>query len=85
VDLTVGITDQTNYVISIYPNPAQSILTLRVDEKIIGNFYVIIDSQGRILKRETIESTIQDIAISDFRNGLYTIQIGSSNFKFIKN
>jgi hypothetical protein len=85
VDLTAGITNQTNYVISIYPNPAQSILTLRVDEKIIGNFYVIIDSQGRILKRETIESTIQDIAISDFRNGLYTIQIGSSNFKFIKN
>lgn len=85
VDVTAGITDQTDNVISIYPNPAHSKLTLRVNEKIIGDFYVIIDSQGRILKKETIESTIQDIAISDFRNGLYTIQIGSSNFKFIKN
>ncbi len=85
VDVTAGITDQTDYVISIYPNPAQSKLTLRVNENIIGSFYVIIDSQGRILKSEAIESTIQDIAISDFRNGLYTIQIGSSNFKFIKN
>jgi hypothetical protein len=85
VDVTAGITDQTDNVISIYPNPAQSKLTLRVNEKIIGGFYAIIDSQGRILKSEAIESTTQDIVISDFRNGLYTIQIGSSNFKFIKN
>lgn len=46
---------------------------------------LVIDQQGRILKMGKINSSFEEVGISQLMNGLYSIRIGDVNIKFIKN
>ena len=76
----------TEKLISVYPNPATSFVKIAINN---NNYKIenieIIDISGRIIKQSKYENRID---ISDFRNGIYFINILMDNKliskKFIK-
>lgn len=63
--------------ISIFPNPAQSSLTIKVDKPYSKIMVEIIDEKGSIIyKKESLDSPI---TLSDSINGIYFIKLSVDN------
>ncbi len=77
-DCTPLSIDEEAFDFTIYPNPANSILNI---SGIDGATYTIIDQLGRILERGQV---IQQIDISSFENGTYTILFDKNDKTAIK-
>ena len=76
-------------LISIVPNPANSVINIRVDTSIGEGDIVIIGYLGNIVKRQRINNQSAIINIQDLPNGLYIVQVigkngKASSDKFIK-
>ena len=61
-------------VIDVYPNPAQDLVTIKVDDYQNLNM-ILSDVNGRLLYEQDIEQHITDININFLENGLYLISI----------
>jgi len=64
--------------IKVYPNPASEVVNIQFEEPVDGEIDVaILDSQGKLIKRETIESAIveKQINLQDFPAGIYYIRL----------
>lgn len=92
VTLTVidnqGISDQIQNKISIYPNPTEGTIYVKVENSLIGTDYVIFDNIGKIILKGTIQSESTVIDLDAFSNGLYLFRIENSyknTFKVMKN
>ena len=85
VEVVAGMSDQTTNSISVFPNPTQNSLSIQVSEPLIGSAFEIIDQQGRVLKTGEMQSQVQVIAISEIKQGIYTVRIAGRNLKFMKN
>lgn len=68
----IGVEENTNNTVSLYPNPASSILNIKgIEASEISNIS-LYDIMGRKLFQDAITN---QIAIDDFNDGLYFIQI----------
>jgi len=84
----VGIneTNQGN-LFSVFPNPAQSIINVKTDSKLIGSAYSIFDNKGRVVQTGKISSENTTIELSNFSSGIYMFNVGENmkqSFKVIK-
>ena len=74
--------------ILLFPNPAQSIITIRNPNSTIKSIE-LYDLEGRILRKEEVNKTDLDIELSNYQSGTYIIKIKTNNGtvfrKFIKN
>jgi hypothetical protein len=73
---------------SIYPNPAQNQIQLKVDADLIGNSYTIIDNTGRIILSDEINSENTIIELNGLSDGAYVMRINdkmNQPFRIIKN
>jgi hypothetical protein len=75
--------------VNVYPNPAQSIVTVDIPES-IHNMLLISLTGSKILSRETITSNRIDLDVSDLPKGtylllFYTKQGFAGSKKLIKN
>ena len=64
--------------IKVYPNPASEVVNIQFEEPVDGEIDVaILDSQGKLIKRETIESAMleKQINLQDFPAGIYYIRL----------
>jgi gingipain R len=62
-------------VISLFPNPANSILNLRV-KGLVGDLPVrIFDIQGRLVKETSTQGDVQTIDVSNLSSGIYIIEV----------
>lgn len=69
--------------IRIYPNPAGDVLYIDCDMKIVGMGYYFIDMTGKMVLRDTLRSTHNELDISSIADGLYSLRIGDGyNFAF---
>jgi len=66
-----SVTENERKPIKVYPNPGNGILYL--DATMKGEFYRLIDANGRIAKQGRIEDAILDL--SNFSKGLYLLSI----------
>lgn len=88
--VTVDVNDfKNNSKIEIYPNPANTFITLKVlNENLNISTATIFDIYGNLLKTIQINNQITLIDIIDLAPGLYIIRINSKinyqNFKLIK-
>lgn len=74
--------------ISIFPNPATDLITVKASNKLLGTQYFITDQHGRQMLTGKIDSETKSINISQFKNGIYLFQIEgqkSRSIKLIKN
>lgn len=64
--------------IKVFPNPASDNLNIRFEEPIDGEVVItIIDSQGRLVKTETIEATTMEkqISLQELGGGVYFLRM----------
>ncbi|HOY31027.1 MAG TPA: T9SS type A sorting domain-containing protein [Bacteroidales bacterium] len=66
--------------ISIYPNPATTMINIRLNRNTTGTFYNIKDIYGQIILTGQLMNENSEIDISGLTNGLYLISI-CENFK----
>lgn len=88
VNNNVGIneTNQGNFF-SVFPNPAQSIINVKTDSKLIGSVYSIFDNNGRVVQVGKINSENTTIELGNLSSGIYMFSIGENmkqNFRVIK-
>jgi hypothetical protein len=68
----------------LYPNPAQSQLTLLVNASEIGNTVKIFSISGQLIQEIILESTETHLDISNYSSGLYLISNGVWHNRFVK-
>lgn len=86
----VGINAQQNNTgsISLYPNPASNLITIKVAAQLIGTNYIIYDTNGKAVLTGNINATLNNLDLSKLTNGLYLLRLNDNTnqeFKLIKN
>lgn len=78
---------EVNYKFLIYPNPTSISITVEIPNSLIGEDYLILDTQGRTILSGTLQLDKSTIDVEKLPTGLYFIQITQMNnpLKFIKN
>ena len=92
VNLCTGITELTSTnPFSVYPNPVNDDLFIKVSDSYVGTSYVeIFDAIGKLIISEPVTSNIKMISMSTKAEGMYTIKLISekenpSIIKVLKN
>jgi len=87
VKTTTGdITDDTRPV-SLFPNPAQSVINVNADSKLIGSVYSIYDNTGKVVLTGKIITENTCIELGNLSRGIYMFRVGENikqTFKVIK-
>jgi hypothetical protein len=69
-----------NKNIRIFPNPANSIVTIGINNNdLIGEYITLHNSFGQQLMQDKISSVKTELNVSGLRNGLYFIKAGRNN------
>ncbi len=66
----------------LYPNPVTTNLTLQVKNEMIGSDFVVCDALGKVVLRDKILSTNQNISVINLSNGNYILRVGAMNKVF---
>lgn len=72
---------------SVFPNPAQSIINVKADNKLIGDVYTIYDNSGRVVLTGKLNSQNTTIELNNLSGGIYMFSVGGNmkqTFKVIK-
>jgi hypothetical protein len=85
---SVGINEvsQSN-LFSVFPNPAQNVINVNLDAKLVGSVFTIYDNIGKVVKSGKLNSANTTIELNDLSGGIYTFSIGENKkqtFKVIK-
>lgn len=86
--ISLGINETINdKLFSIYPNPAQSIVNVKADAKLIGTVYTIYDNTGKVVLSGTINAENTNVELGNLSVGIYLFSAGENvqqTFKVIK-
>ncbi len=84
----VGINETSrDNVFSVFPNPAQSLINIKADSKLIGEIYTIYDNTGRAVLTGKLHSQNTTIELGNLSGGIYMFSVGENmkqTFKVIK-
>jgi hypothetical protein len=78
----VGIFEQEKnaFLFSVYPNPANNLLTVNLEDAINKNLNLTIyNAIGAVMKTISIQQNQQQIDVSDLSNGFYLMELKSPN------
>ena len=85
---SVGIDEfDSSNLFSVYPNPAQSIINVKADSKLIGSAYTIFDNTGKVVLTGKLNSQNTTIELGNLSGGIYMFSVGENmkqTFKVIK-
>ena len=86
---TVGINESSSRsdIFSVFPNPAHSLINVKVDIKLLGSSYVVYDNAGKIILKGIITSEDTIIELGTLSGGIYLFSLGENlkqSFKVIK-
>lgn len=79
---TVGIEENPDVCLSmsVYPNPAQSIVQLNIENMSVDNLsYQLFDVSGQVLLTEKITGQLSPIALENMASGMYVLQVLNNN------
>jgi hypothetical protein len=71
----VSVTENTFGHWIIYPNPVKDVLSIQVDEAMIGATVELMDLNSRLIRTLGISHLINHFDIEDIPNGVYYIQM----------
>ncbi len=75
------ISNNTNQIL-IYPNPSNSFVTIQSSSEL--GAVIIYNSLGEIVLQTKIKNTQEQIDISKFSSGIYTVQVQGRRMKLVK-
>ena len=85
---SIGISeDSQSNLFSVFPNPSQSLIYVKTDNKLIGEVYTIYDNTGRVVLTGKINSHNTTIELGNLSVGIYIFSVGENMkqaFKIIK-
>ena len=88
VNNNVGINETSrDNLFSVFPNPAQSVINVKADIKLIGQVYSIYDNTGRAVLSGKLNSENTTIELGNLSGGIYMFSVGENmkqSFKVIK-
>jgi hypothetical protein len=88
VNNNVGINEFTqDNLFSVYPNPAQHVINVKVDAKLLGSIYTVYDNTGKLVLSGKINSENTVIELGNLSGGIYLFSVGENlkqTFKVIK-
>jgi hypothetical protein len=88
VNNNVGIHEFTqDNLFSVYPNPAQTVINVNADSKLVGESYSVIDNTGRVVLTGKITSENTIIEFGSLSNGVYMFNVANNmkqQFKILK-
>jgi len=86
-ECSTGIEESSASVLSVYPNPANSLITIELD-KTDQYSIEIVSLSGQLIFRSKMEGGLKQIDLSPFSNGIYFVTAISKEFlrtaKFVK-
>ena len=88
VNNNVGINETSkDNLFSVFPNPAQSVINVKADSKLIGEIYTIYDNTGKVVLTGKLNSQNTTIELGTLSGGIYMFSVGENmnqTFKVIK-
>ena len=83
---TLSISEQivTNQNIIIYPNPAQSIVNVKADTKLIGSIYTMYDNTGKVVLSGKINTENTSVELGNLSAGIYLFSVGEDVKQILK-
>jgi hypothetical protein len=88
VNNNVGINETSHdNLFSVFPNPAQSVINVKADSKLIGSIYTIYDNTGMVVLTGKLNSENKTIELGNLSGGIYLFSVGENmkqTFKIIK-
>jgi hypothetical protein len=84
-----SIGEATLVGVSVYPNPASSIITVALPDHVSEGIAVLYDANGRLVQSHTLTETVSTLEISSLSAGVYVVEINntigqSAQFRLIK-
>lgn len=76
--------DKNNASFNVFPNPANSILNVSIDQSIKNQNYFIYDYSGKLITKGIVGYSDIKIDISSLSEGNYILQIGNEKKQFTK-
>jgi plastocyanin len=70
--------------ISVYPNPASNLMTIKVSNGLVGSQYFITDQAGKQVLNGKLVDVATPIDISQLTSGVYLIQVVGQSRSLIK-
>ena len=74
----------TNQNIIIYPNPAQSIVNVKADTKLIGSIYTMYDNTGKVVLSGKINTENTSVELGNLSAGIYLFSVGEDVKQILK-
>jgi hypothetical protein len=71
----VGISEQQQEALYVFPNPGSGMFTLKTNEWLIGRGFMITDTRGRVLFKETIVKSEQNVDLYSVESGVYFLSV----------
>lgn len=86
---SISIDEQpiSNNFMLIYPNPANNLVTIKINTNLLGSPYTVTDQLGRTMLTGKLILENSNININELSPGMYVLTIGEQNqksFKLIK-
>lgn len=73
--------------VSVYPNPAQNVVNIQLDENLVGSPISVYDIYGKLVIEESVNQANVKLDVNQLPSGIYYLRIGNhsaQNAKFIK-
>lgn len=71
-------------VLMLYPNPAQSYVSVFMKDAKVGDTMVVYDLNGRAVLRATVEGPVTKLMVGALPTGMYVLHLGQEVAKFFK-
>jgi hypothetical protein len=88
VNNNVGVNETSqDPLFSVFPNPAQSVINVKADSKLIGSVYSIYDNIGKVVLTGKLNSENTAIELGNLSGGIYMFSVRENmkqTFKVIK-
>ncbi len=86
VNCSVGIKNVSASALSIYPNPANEVLTISSNIKLLNHIIKVVDMIGNVVLTDKLIASTHKVNISSLSKGMYFVVIEGINnpYKFVK-
>ncbi len=85
VSICTGIVAMNNESISIYPNPATTVINVKMSTALINNAIIeLYDATGKLINQQQVTNEFTSLNIIELSNGIYTVRIITDNEQTIK-
>lgn len=79
-----GISDYDETILSVYPNPSNGIINIRLNPKAQSSIILLYDLQGRLLINQKATGETVSMNIGSLNSGLYLLKVENQIIKIIK-